>query len=265
MTAGPARWLLGIASLALLLATGCNSSNVISTQPVQALKGNWVFAAQSAQTVPSNLTLNAGLSSQSSGAVTAVAHLAGASCVSANTGIVLAGSVDSLGKFALNSQPFAGTTLAIKGQVAADGKSVSAAKWTFSGGSCAALGTASLAATQFSQVNGNYTGTFVDANNNQLPVTATLTQTTQPDQNGQFHLSGSANFPNNPCFTQPVVTDSLVTGSSLSATYAQGAASITAAGTFNSDATQLTITSWQVTGGQCDGDSGTGLLTSSGQ
>jgi len=36
---------------------------------------------------------------------------------------------------------------------------------------------------------------------------------------------------------------------------------LTAAGTFNAAATQLTVASWSIAGGQCNGDSGTGSLT----
>ena len=62
---------------------------------------------------------------------------------------------------------------------------------------------------------------------------------------------------------QPTLTTSLVTGNSLSMTYTDtvSGAVLTSSGTFNGAATQLTITSWSITGGACDGDSGTGTLT----
>jgi hypothetical protein len=205
--------------------------------------------------------LNAGFTQGSNGAVSAVAHLNGATCVSSASAIALSGSVSPSNQIVLTSQPFDGTTLTLNGRLAPDGKSISNASWSFSGGTCAALDNGGIIAEDFSPINGTYSGTFVDTDNNQLAVSATLTQTTQPNGNGQFQLSGSATFPDNPCFTQSIVTNSLVTGSSLSTTYTQGSSSITAVGTFNSDATQLTITNWQVSGGLCDGDSGTGSLT----
>jgi len=246
-------------ALCVFVATGCNSAELTATSSAAPLTGNWSFTAPAAQGAQP-ITLNAGFV-QTGEAVTAVAHLSGASCISASTGIALSGAVSALNQVSLISQPFAGTTLSLKGQLSANGKALSNATWTFSGGNCAALGSESITATDYAEINGTYTGTFIDAGNNQLAITATLTQTTQPDPNGQYHLSGSATFPNNPCFTQPIVTDSLVTGSSLSTTYSQGSASITAVGTFNSDATQLTVTNWQVSGGLCDGDTGTGSLT----
>jgi hypothetical protein len=257
--------LLFAASFALLSAFGCNSTQPASTQTPAALSGNWAFTVPATQAVPSALTLNAGFTPGPEQTVNAVAHLTGASCVSAGTGIVLSGSVAPNNMVALKSQPFGGSTLSLKGQLATSGKTISGASLTFSGGSCASLGSAQADATNYAQIDGTYTGTFVDAGNNQLAISATLTQTTQPDQNGQYQLSGSATFPDNPCFTQPIVTNSLVTGSSLSTTYTEGSASITAQGTFNSTATVLTVTNWQVTGGLCDGDSGTGVLTAGDQ
>jgi hypothetical protein len=126
------------------------------------------------------------------------------------------------------------------------------------------MGKAAVTATNYSNIDGTYTGNFVDASNDQLAVSALLEQTTQPDLNGQFSLSGTASFPGNKCFVeQPTLTTSLVTGNSLSMTYTDTAsgAVLTTSGTFNGAANQLTITSWSIVGGACNGDSGTGMLT----
>lgn len=249
---------LSSACLALAFA-GCNSTHM--TQPPAQLAGNWAFTSQSTSSNPTSLTLNAGLTTQVNGSITAIGHLNGASCVASASAITLTGSVDNHDRLVLKSQPFSGTTLTITGQLAPDGSSVTNTQMTFSGGSCSSLGTVAATTTQYTQINGTYSGNFTDAGGSTGAVTAQLTQTTQPDANGTFHLSGSATFASNPCFTQPLVTDSLVTGSNLSTTYTQGNATITAVGTFNSDATVLTVTNWQVAGGICDGESGTGLLT----
>jgi hypothetical protein len=251
---------LYLAAAVLLFAAGC--STISTNSPAPSITGNWAFTAPPPQNAPAAVTLNAGFTESTSGTVSAVAHLTGTSCLPPTTGIVLSGSVGSNNNLALTSQPFAGTTLSLNGQLATAGTVISGATWSFSGGSCAALGSATVTATHFDQIDGTYTGNFVDSGNNQLAVSATLTQTTQP-VNGQYQLSGSASFPGNPCFTQPIVTNSLVTGSSLSTTYTDqvSGAVIVATGTFNSTATQLTVTNWQVTGGLCDGDTGTGFLS----
>jgi len=240
------------------LVVGCGLANT----PIQvgtSLSGNWSFAPNA-----SGITLNLGFTQGAYETVSAVAHLSGTSCVSPNTNILLTGSVGGDNQMMLVSSPFSGTTLTLKGSVTPDGKAIGNAAWSFAGGNCGAIGAANVTATDYSAISGTYTGTFLDASGNQLAVSAFLEQTTQPDLNGQFSLSGTASFPNNSCFSQqPTLTTSLVTGSSLSMTYTDpaSAAVLTASGTFNSAATQLTIASWSISGGSCNGDTGTGLLS----
>ncbi|MFP5234843.1 MAG: hypothetical protein ACLGSD_03000 [Acidobacteriota bacterium] len=230
------------------------------TTPAPNLTGNWAFTTQPSASTTTQLTLNAGLSTLSNGQVTAVGHLNGASCASAQTAIHLAGSLNEFGELKLISEPFSGTTLTIKGEILPGSTTVTNTTMTFAGGTCGSLGAQAATSTQYSQINGTYSGNFVDQDGTSFGITATLVQTTQPDANGTFHLQGTPTFQSNPCFTQPVITDSLVTGDNLSTTYVQGNATIAAVGTFNADATQLTVTNWQVSGGMCDGSHGTGLL-----
>src|SRR3954463_5120842 len=107
---------LSAASLVVLVA-GCNSSHMI--QPVASLTGNWTFTAQPSPTLKA-LTLNAGLTSEANGEVIAVAHLKGATCVSASTPITLSGSVDDAGNLTLTSAAFQGSTLKLNAQLNAD-------------------------------------------------------------------------------------------------------------------------------------------------
>jgi hypothetical protein len=250
------------AGLALTLTAGCGGlgANNQALTVGTALSGNWAFA-------PSNstaATLNLGFTQGAYETVSAVAHLNGVSCVSPATNILLTGSVSGSNQMMLVSSAFGGTTLTLRGQVAENGKGIAGATWNFSGGSCASLGNANVAATEYSEIAGTYTGTFLDASGDQLAVSAFLDQTTLPDQNGQFSLSGTASFPANTCFVQqPTMTQSLVTGSLLSMTYTDpgSGAVLSGGGTFNSSATQLTMTRWSIVGGACDGDSGTGTLS----
>lgn len=244
--------------LVLMVLAGCGQINPL-LRVGTALQGNWSFVPASG-----SVTMNLGFTQGAYETVSAVGRLSGTSCVAAQTNILLTGSVDGNNDLVLVSSPFGGTTLTIKGQVAGNGKGIAGANWSFAGGNCAALGKANVTATNYTQIGGTYNGTFLDASGNQLPVSALLQQTSQPDSNGQFSLSGTAQFPSNTCFVQqPSVTSSLVTGSSLSMTYTDpgSGAVLTAAGSFNSAATQLTITSWSIAGGSCDGLSGTGSLT----
>ncbi len=251
-------FLAAASGLAFVLLTGCGQINP-ALRVGTALAGNWTFTPAS-----SGVMLNLGFTQGAYETVSAVGRLTGNSCVTPDTNILLTGSVDGANNVTMVSAPFGGTTLTIQGQVAANGKGMAASTWSFAGGSCASLGKASVTATNYSTIGGTYQGTFVDTKNAQLPVSAFLQQTTQPDGNGQFAVSGTATFPSNNCFTeQPTVTTSLVTGSSLSMTYTDpgSGAVLTAAGSFNSAATTLTITNWSIVGGSCNGDSGTGTMT----
>ncbi|HEX3987245.1 MAG TPA: hypothetical protein VHX13_11625 [Acidobacteriaceae bacterium] len=244
--------------LALVLFAGCGQINS-ALRVGTALAGNWTFAPSS-----SSVVLNLGFTQGAYETVSAIARLQGTSCVTPQTDILLTGSVDANNNVTLVSSAFGGTTLTIQGQLAANGKGMAAAQWAFAGGNCASLGKANVTATNYSTIGGTYLGTFTDRDANPIGVSAFLQQTTQPDENGQFSVSGTATFPSSPCFTQqPTVTSSLVTGSSLSMTYTDpgSGAVLTATGSFNSAATQLTIASWSIVGGSCNGDSGTGTMT----
>jgi hypothetical protein len=224
-----------------------------------SLSGNWAFTPNS-----SGVVLNLGFMQGAYETVSAIARLNGSSCASATNDILLTGSVGLDNKMMLVSSPFSGTTLTLQGEVSGDGKGIAAATWTFAGGTCGTLGTAAVTATNYSAINGTYTGTFIDGSNNALAVSALLQQTSQADLNGQFSLSGTASFPGNNCFVnQPSMTTSTVTGNSLSMSYTDAASTstLTAVGTFNAQANQLTIANWSISGGPCSGDSGTGSLT----
>lgn len=253
----PPSLLLAAAGLAFTLVAGCGSQSP-ALQVGAKLSGNWAFTAK-----PS-LALNLGFTQGAYETVSAVARLNGSGCVPSNTDITLTGSVSGSNQMTLISEPFSGTVLTIKGAVAANSQSMTGVTWSFAGGNCGSLGAMAATATNYSPVNGTYNGTFRDSSGNAVAVSAFLQQTSQPDQNGQFSLTGSATFPNNGCFVQqPTVTDSVVTGSNLVMVYSDPGSSavLHAGGTFDSAATQLTIANWSITGGPCDGDSGTGSLT----
>lgn len=263
--------LLASGSLALALLSGCGAHSADPALQIGAqLQGNWSFAPAaakpaSAQTSGETPTLNLGFTQGAYETVSAVARLTGVSCVSPDTDILLTGSVNGSNQLTLISQPFSGTTLTLTGAVAPAGSSIVSAAWSFAGGSCASLGKMNVTATDYTEITGSFAGNFTDGSGNQLAVSALLQQTTQPDSNGQFSLSGTAGFPTNTCFVQqPTITQSTVTGSSLSMTYSDpgSAAVLTATGSFNASATQLTIANWTIASGPCAGDTGTGLLTS---
>jgi hypothetical protein len=266
---------LVLASLLILLVAGCasnssNSNNFAAASTYILASGNWAIAPQVAPGNPANVPAASGsLLRVADGALTGTFRLSPApGCLPPATNLVGTGSVDAKGQLHLASAPINGATWTLTGQLAADGRSLTTAASALSGGTCAPV-TASAAGTLYTPISGTYAGSFTDASGVTVPVSTTLTQTSTPDANGQYHLSGNATFPSNPCLTSPAVTDSLVTGNSLSAAYSQQqgpvsspvTSTVSASGTFNADATVLTISAYSVAGGDCNGDTGTGLLS----
>jgi len=239
------------------ILTGCGVKNP-PLQVGSSVSGNWAFT-----TATPGMALNVGFMQGAYETVSAVARLDGASCISPTTDIVLSGSIDASNNMTLVSAPFSGTTLTLRGQLAANGQAMTGTSWRFAGGGCGQMGAQNVTATDYSAISGTYSGDFTDTDGNTLPVSALLEQTTQPNSDGQFTLSGTAQFPPNACFVQqPTLTESQVTGSSLSMTYSDpgSKAVLTAVGTFNSSATLLKISAWSISGGNCSGDAGTGSL-----
>ncbi len=240
-----------------ILIAGCGMANT-PLQVGTSLSGNWAFVPAS-----SNVVLNLGFMQGAYETVSAIARLSGSSCISPTNDILLTGSVGSNNQMMLVSSAFGGTTLTLQGQVSGDGKGIAGATWTFAGGNCGTLGQANVAATNYSAINGTYTGNFVNSAGDSIAVSALLEQTSQPNLDGQFSLTGTATFPGNGCFAhQPSLTTSLVTGNNLALTYQDPLSSttLTAVGTFNAQASQLTIANWSISGGTCNGNSGTGSL-----
>jgi hypothetical protein len=251
--------------LLLLLAfflVGCSSSLApLSGTLANALTGNWQVSSNT--TAAAKLPALSGELTGSALSVSGIfhAHSAGA-CVSPSTAISLTGHADSENVLTLTGA-LAGGTLTISGNIAEDGKSLTGTTYNVSGGSCAFSKPVAATAQAFSSVTGAYAGSFSDSGGQVISITANLTQTPSSDTTGNFQLSGSGTFPNNPCFSSPVtVSNAQVTGGSFTLTYADPVTqnSVTASGTFSQDASTLTVTDWTLTG-SCGPDSGTGLLT----
>jgi hypothetical protein len=251
-------------SLLSILLAGCNAALTPSAVTPQAIPvtGNWQISSSAA--AARALPAISGELSGSSAAITGILHAgAAATCVSPTTAFAVSGSADAQNVLTLTALNVGGGTLTITGTLAADGKSLSGASYTVTGGACALPGAVKANAQVYSPVTGTYTGSFADSDGQAITVNASLTQTPNADTDGNFQLSGTGTFPQNPCFISPVtVTNSQVTGGTFTLTYADSttANSVTATGTFSPDGTSLTVTQWTLTG-PCGPGSGTGLLT----
>ncbi len=253
--------LAAFASTTLVLS-GC--SNVMAPQaPAAAItvSGNW----QIASTVPASAKLPS-LSGELTGTNVSMrgifhSNTPGA-CIRPASSFEVTGSADAQNNVTLIGTNVAGGTLSIHGALAADGKSITGARYNVVGGSCAFPQAATAAAVQYSSITGAYTGSFSDADGQLLTLQANLTQSPASDTDGNFQLSGTGTFPDNPCFSSPVtLSSSQVTGGTFNFTYADSNTgnSVNVIGSFSTDGRTLTVSQWNLTG-SCGPDTGTGSL-----
>jgi hypothetical protein len=237
----------------------------VSTAPAANVttlaSGNWQISSTDAHA--SQLSSLSGTLVSSGNTISGVLHPnADHGCIAPTQTIAVTGSADAQNNVTLNGANVKGGTLTVTGTVAADGKSLTNAAYTVTGGTCAFSAEAAAQAQDFSSITGTYAGSFSDPDGQVISITASLTQTPSSDTSGNFQLSGTGTFPANPCFSSPVsVSDSQVTGGSFTLTYADAhtSNSVTASGTFAQNGSALTVTNWTLTG-SCGPDSGTGFL-----
>jgi hypothetical protein len=229
----------------LVGAAGCgsnNSSTSASTGSSPDVSGEWLFSAGAS--APATPSVAAGLV-ETAGSVTGTGTVYGCSATPQQTN--LQGTVGSKGKLTLNTAALSGgAVLTLSGQLSADGKTVSD--------------------MVYAPAQGDYTGTFTGQDGVAVPVTGTLSQNTVPGPGGSYTLSGSVSFPASPCLNTATIDSALstVTGGALSATYETTVSgqtvTVTATGTADAEAKNVKISSWVISGGECDGYGGTGTL-----
>lgn len=268
---GPYRAIASACALAVsLLAAGCgdNSSTMTSAANTANVSGNWKIAASATPASSTQVAAVAGSLATDNGAVTGTFHTAALKgqtasqlCISPSTALPMSGTINTSNAVTLTSPSTNGNVVTIHGTYDPATKTMSNSTLAIAG-TCGVTA-APMVAAQYQPISGTYTGTFNSDDNYTLPVTAQFTQTTSPDANGTFHLTGSATFVQNPCITNPVVTDSVVTGDAFSATYTDPNTHIqvVATGTFNTDASKLTITNYVMSGSAMCSDTGNGSLT----
>ena len=242
---------------------GCSSALIPTavTGNAVTVTGNWQIASSPNAEV--RLPMLSGELTGSSTSFTGLLHTRGAgACISPDQTIAVTGSATGARVVTLGGA-VAGGTLKITGNLAEDGKSITNATYSVTGGTCAFASARISTAQSFSPITGNYVASFVDPDGDTFAVNASLTQTPSSDTSGNFQLSGTATFPSNACFNSPVmVSNTQVTGGSFDLTYSDGTtgSSVEALGTFTPDGNTLNVTRWTLTG-PCGPNGGTGSLT----
>ena len=270
---------LGVAGLIAGFLAGCSlSTTSITLTDYSRVVGNWqiIPASSALPAFAGSLTVNG---SQVSGIIHALpaatihGHILPSllrtqtTCVPGTTSFPVTGSIDATSTMTLTSSSFTGGTLTVTGTLPNSQNTLNNASLGITNGSCASP-SAQAVVGKYDPLAGAYTGTIYSVSGTSLAVSTVFTQTTQPDANGTYHLQGTSTFGSlQPCLPiPPTVSDSTVTGSILNATYTEtpagsGPITVVVSATFSPDASSLTLNSYHITGGYCDGDSGHGTLT----
>jgi hypothetical protein len=272
---------LGIAGLIAGLLSGCSvATTSVALTNYSRVVGNWQIIPASSATpaFAGSLTVNGSKVSgvlhplntaTVSGHVVSTLLKSQTTCATGNASFPVTGSIDADNQMTLTSSGFTGGTVTVTGTLPSSQNTLNNSTIAIANGACATP-TPSVQAVvgKYETLSGTYSGTIYSVSGTSLNVSTIFTQTTSPDANGSYHLQGTSSFGSvQPCLPiPPTVSDSIVTGSTLNATYTEtplGGSPITVvvSGTFSSDAALLTLNSYHIAGGDCDGDSGHGTLS----
>ncbi len=255
-----ARSTFSVAAISLGLC-GCAYPTLDNPQPASHAfaEGNWEFVSTSP--VPATLPKISGSLTGPSTDVHGLLHAAvDGACVKRDEVIQVSGFVNQGASLILTGS-VAGGTFHFYGGLSADGSQMGGAAYKVDGGNCATTWTY-VTAQSYKALNGSYTGSIRDSNGLVSSLNATLSQSSQPDQGGNYVLSGGGAFTAFPCLTnQTTLTDTQVTGSSVKMTYYEPVStdSVVVTGELSPDGKSVTITNWTLVG-HCETDTGSGKL-----
>lgn len=162
------------------------------------------------------------------------------------------------------------SSFTIDGQVLSINVQANTAGSQFSGtysiaGGCADGASGSVAGTEYAPVTGTYTGATTGSAP-AVTMSLSLSQDAGATGMGTFPLSGSATFTGISCFSAGTLSaeDGSVIGDSVTmqfTTNGTDGSEIQMSGTINPAATTMTLSSIQITGGNCSGALGSATLT----
>jgi hypothetical protein len=208
------------ALLTLAVLGGCGSSPAPTTPPATylAISGNWEFitSAPLLSLPVSNFT---GALQSSGGTVTGTLHALDlinfmSPCVTLNQDLPATGTLDTSGNLTLNVA-ISGGTAVIKSVLTSNLQFPATGSYVITGGACAQASATSLA-NQFLPITGTYTGTLtVSGTSSTTAATAVLTQSTTPNADGLFPLSGTIMLAGPACNTTFSFTGGTVTGNAV--------------------------------------------------
>lgn len=251
-----------------LTLIGCGGSSSSSgpspATPFSLQSGNWNVNASSSA-APGNNFIVGGNLTQSGTNISGVMHIFSSACFDLTIDVPVTGSV--------SAQSVTLTSSAIAGQVVtvnASGTSATALTGTYSvgGTGCAAGDKGTISANLVPSISGSWHGTFTSsvAAGTTINATATLTQSSTPDADGLFPVTGTVTFTGSPCFASGTIRQSIfaggVLGLDLTTNDTPTPGEVIVSVVMDSPSTATAATGIiQIDAGSCNGDIGTGHIT----
>lgn len=216
-------------TISVFAICGCGSpgntaASIVSVPP--SVTGNWELAGTpvaGSTTLPAPIAAFFGSLSSTGTMVTGIMRVLPAlanPCVAITQDLPVTGTISNSNLLILTI-PIAGGTATLSAQLGTTLQTSTPATYTVSGGTCAMAATAGNM-SQFAPVTGTYTGTLsqaVPATGPVINVSATLVQSSMPNADGLFPLSGSV-VVSGTCVTTFTFADGTVTGNNVNNFYA---------------------------------------------
>jgi len=232
-----------------------------NTNPPPPVGGNWVttISPDGQKAALSGALALSGLFDS----VTGVTHITGLPCVSDTSPLATTGkqdipSLETKLSMALGSN----NTMNIVGTQSAD-LSMLTGTFAMKDSSCGGIATGHITATKYAPLSGTYAGSLNLSQGGALEISTLLSQNDLADEEGKYPVSGAATMTSFKCASGWTLADSFVTGDHFLFTYvsSDNSSQLSASGTFFSNAKNITVNSFAIDGGSCDGYSGAGVLS----
>jgi hypothetical protein len=257
------RTFLALLTTSLLCLSGCGGTSAAGPAPgTNTLTGNWSFAA-TATTGPS-LQIGAYLIN-SSGTLTGTMHVTNNNgCYPITTGkpenIPFTGTYNSsTGAVSITSSAVSSQVITINGTIASNTSALTGGTYSIAGG-CAGGDAGSITGNEDSSLTYTYSGSLTSPS---ATFSAALTEQ-GPDQNGLYSVATATSpisYTGTTCFTAGLPNGiTYVTGNYVYLTIVNNDVSssvLTFTGAATSYTGQTITGTYSISGGTCDGDSGT--------
>jgi hypothetical protein len=252
----------GIGSCIVAVNSPQSVTAVFGSSGSAGLTGNWEFTTASTA-IPGVTSEVQGSIVQAGSSVNGVLHVLGSSCFDPDTNMSVTGSITG-NSVTITSSPVVGQVVSFSGT--ATGTSLNGT-YSISGG-CASGDRGTISGFKVPFLSGNWAGSFTSFSGPSINLNVPLSQW-PPFTDGSFGLSGAATFQGSSCFaggtiTPGAITSPIGTGSSTIGTFVwieinTSNGQVVFFGDVNSAGNQISGL-YDVTGGSCDSDGGTGTM-----